>query len=108
MSWLASAPAAASGKAAALFLAEQGVTPLPPPSSARCGSAATSNDRLGDREDPLRRCGELAEAAQMVAWIVSPTHGFTSGFTFDLSGGRATYWQPRLKHPLRSSTGRLI
>jgi 2-dehydro-3-deoxy-L-rhamnonate dehydrogenase (NAD+) len=56
---------------------------------------------------PLRRCGELAEAV-MVAWIVSSARGFTSGFTFDLSGGHATYWQPRLKHPLRSSTGRLI
>jgi 3-oxoacyl-[acyl-carrier protein] reductase len=40
---------------------------------------------------PMRRCGELAEAAQMIAWIVSPACSFTTGFTFDLSGGRATY-----------------
>ena len=40
---------------------------------------------------PMRRCGELEEAAQMIAWIVSPACSFTSGFTFDLSGGRATY-----------------
>ena len=40
---------------------------------------------------PMRRCGELDEAAQMIAWIVSPACGFTTGFTFDLSGGRATY-----------------
>ena len=40
---------------------------------------------------PMRRCGELDEAAQMIAWIVSPACSFTSGFTFDLSGGRATY-----------------
>jgi 2-dehydro-3-deoxy-L-rhamnonate dehydrogenase (NAD+) len=40
---------------------------------------------------PMRRCGELAEAAQMMAWIVSPACSFTTGFTFDLSGGRATY-----------------
>jgi len=40
---------------------------------------------------PMRRVGELAEAAQMIAWIVSPACSFTTGFTFDLSGGRATY-----------------
>jgi 2-dehydro-3-deoxy-L-rhamnonate dehydrogenase (NAD+) len=57
---------------------------------------------------PLRRCGELAEAAQTIAWIVSPACSFTSGFTFDLIGGRATYQRPRLKRPLRSSTGRFI
>jgi 3-oxoacyl-[acyl-carrier protein] reductase len=40
---------------------------------------------------PMGRCGELEEAAQMIAWIVSPACSFTTGFTFDLSGGRATY-----------------
>jgi len=40
---------------------------------------------------PMRRCGELDEAAHMIAWIVSPACSFTTGFTFDLSGGRATY-----------------
>jgi 3-oxoacyl-[acyl-carrier protein] reductase len=40
---------------------------------------------------PMRRCGELSEAAAMIAWIVSPACSFTTGFTFDLSGGRATY-----------------
>jgi 3-oxoacyl-[acyl-carrier protein] reductase len=40
---------------------------------------------------PMKRVGELAEAAQMIAWIVSPACSFTTGFTFDLSGGRATY-----------------
>lgn len=40
---------------------------------------------------PMRRCGELEEAAAMIAWIVSPACSFTTGFTFDLSGGRATY-----------------
>ena len=40
---------------------------------------------------PMRRCGELEEAARMIAWIVSPACSFTTGFTFDLSGGRATY-----------------
>lgn len=40
---------------------------------------------------PMKRCGELDEAAEMIAWIVSPACSFTTGFTFDLSGGRATY-----------------
>jgi NAD(P)-dependent dehydrogenase (short-subunit alcohol dehydrogenase family) len=40
---------------------------------------------------PMKRCGELEEAAEMIAWIVSPACSFTTGFTFDLSGGRATY-----------------
>lgn len=40
---------------------------------------------------PMRRVGELTEAAQMIAWIVSPACSFTTGFTFDLTGGRATY-----------------
>jgi 2-dehydro-3-deoxy-L-rhamnonate dehydrogenase (NAD+) len=40
---------------------------------------------------PMRRCGTLEEAAAMIAWIVSPECSFTTGFTFDLSGGRATY-----------------
>jgi 3-oxoacyl-[acyl-carrier protein] reductase len=40
---------------------------------------------------PMRRCAELGEAAAMIAWIVSPACSFTTGFTFDLSGGRATY-----------------
>lgn len=40
---------------------------------------------------PMARCGELSEAAEMIAWIVSPACSFTTGFTFDLSGGRATY-----------------
>jgi 3-oxoacyl-[acyl-carrier protein] reductase len=39
----------------------------------------------------MRRLGELGEAAQLIGWIVSPACSFTTGFTFDLSGGRATY-----------------
>ena len=33
----------------------------------------------------------LQELANMVCFIVSPQNSFTTGFTFDLSGGRATY-----------------
>lgn len=40
---------------------------------------------------PMKRCGELEEAAEMISWIVSPACSFTTGFTFDLSGGRAVY-----------------
>jgi 3-oxoacyl-[acyl-carrier protein] reductase len=40
---------------------------------------------------PIKRCGTLEEAADLVAYIVSPQNSFTTGFTFDLSGGRATY-----------------
>ena len=40
---------------------------------------------------PMRRCGTLEEAANMAAYIVSPYNSFSTGFTFDLSGGRATY-----------------
>lgn len=40
---------------------------------------------------PMKRCGTLSELAALVAYIVSPDNSFITGFTFDLSGGRATY-----------------
>jgi len=40
---------------------------------------------------PAKRCGTLEELANLVSYIVSPMNSFTTGFTFDLSGGRATY-----------------
>lgn len=40
---------------------------------------------------PMKRLGHVEEAAAMVAWLVSEHCSFTTGFTFDLSGGRATY-----------------
>lgn len=40
---------------------------------------------------PMKRCGTLEEFADMAMFIVSPQNAFTTGFTFDLSGGRATY-----------------
>lgn len=40
---------------------------------------------------PMKRTGTLAEAAAMIDWIVSPECSFTTGFAFDMSGGRATY-----------------
>lgn len=40
---------------------------------------------------PMKRCGTLDEIAAMATFIVSPESSFTTGFTFDLTGGRATY-----------------
>jgi len=40
---------------------------------------------------PMKRCGTLEEAAGLAAYIVSPENSYTTAFTFDLSGGRATY-----------------
>jgi len=40
---------------------------------------------------PMARCGTRQEFADMATFIISPACSFTTGFTFDLSGGRATY-----------------
>jgi NAD(P)-dependent dehydrogenase (short-subunit alcohol dehydrogenase family) len=40
---------------------------------------------------PMHRCGLPEEFAALCAFIVSPEASFTTGFTFDLTGGRATY-----------------
>ncbi|HVX98616.1 MAG TPA: SDR family NAD(P)-dependent oxidoreductase [Pseudorhodoplanes sp.] len=40
---------------------------------------------------PMGRFLKIEEIAAMVAWIASPECSFTTGFTFDLSGGRADY-----------------
>jgi 2-dehydro-3-deoxy-L-rhamnonate dehydrogenase (NAD+) len=40
---------------------------------------------------PMGRFLRVEEIAAMVAWIAGPECSFTTGFTFDLSGGRATY-----------------
>lgn len=40
---------------------------------------------------PMKRCGTLDEVAHIATFIVSPGTSFTTGFTFDLTGGRATY-----------------
>lgn len=40
---------------------------------------------------PMKRTGTLEEVANLAAFIVSAENSFTTGFTFDLSGGRATY-----------------
>jgi 3-oxoacyl-[acyl-carrier protein] reductase len=40
---------------------------------------------------PMNRLGKTSEVADMAAWIISPACSFTTGFAFDLTGGRATY-----------------
>ena len=40
---------------------------------------------------PMGRFLKAEEIANMVAWIAGPECSFTTGFVFDLSGGRATY-----------------
>ncbi|MFN0305124.1 MAG: SDR family NAD(P)-dependent oxidoreductase [Burkholderiales bacterium] len=39
---------------------------------------------------PMGRFLTIPEIAALVAWIASPECTFTTGFTFDISGGRAT------------------
>ncbi len=40
---------------------------------------------------PMKRLGTVEEVANMASWIVSNEASFTTGFIFDISGGRATY-----------------
>jgi len=40
---------------------------------------------------PMKRCGTLDEIVSAIRFIVSPENSFTTGFCYDLSGGRATY-----------------
>ncbi|MFN0123915.1 MAG: SDR family NAD(P)-dependent oxidoreductase [Blastocatellia bacterium] len=40
---------------------------------------------------PMKRCGTLDEITHLATFIVSPGTSFTTGFTFDMTGGRATY-----------------
>ncbi|MDE1164731.1 MAG: SDR family NAD(P)-dependent oxidoreductase [Pseudomonas sp.] len=40
---------------------------------------------------PMGRFLQIEEIANMATWIAGPECSFTTGFVFDLSGGRATY-----------------
>lgn len=40
---------------------------------------------------PMGRLGEPNEVAEIIGFIASKACSFTTGFTFDISGGRATY-----------------
>ncbi len=55
--------------------------------------AALSNEQVKYMTDkiPMKRCGEMEEFAAMTEFIVSAKNSFSTGFTFDLTGGRAVY-----------------
>jgi 2-dehydro-3-deoxy-L-rhamnonate dehydrogenase (NAD+) len=40
---------------------------------------------------PMRRLGQAAEVAELVAWLASDRCTFSTGAVYDISGGRATY-----------------
>ena len=39
----------------------------------------------------MKRCGLISEIASLAAFIASKECSFTTGFTFDATGGRAVY-----------------
>jgi 2-dehydro-3-deoxy-L-rhamnonate dehydrogenase (NAD+) len=51
---------------------------------------AAQTERLVSRI-PMGRPGTLAEISNLVGYVLSPGCSFTTGFTYDLSGGRAVY-----------------
>lgn len=40
---------------------------------------------------PMKRVGQPAEVAELVAWLTSDKVSFSTGAVYDISGGRATY-----------------
>ena len=40
---------------------------------------------------PMKRCGTVEEFATLAVFIISAENGFTTGFCYDLTGGRAVY-----------------
>ncbi len=56
-------------------------------------NADTAPEQLKYMTDkiPMGRLGTVDEVAAIATWIVSPEASFSTGFVFDLSGGRATY-----------------
>lgn len=56
-------------------------------------NADTSPEQLKYMTDkiPMGRLGTVEEVAAFSSWIVSPEASFSTGFVFDISGGRATY-----------------
>ncbi len=56
-------------------------------------NADTSNEQLKYMKSkiPMGRIGTVEEVAEMIAFIVSKENSFSTGFIYDISGGRATY-----------------
>jgi 3-oxoacyl-[acyl-carrier protein] reductase len=75
--------------------AESGITVngLAPAVIQTAMNASTAPAQLARLKEkiPMKRLGTVEEVAAMACWIVSPEATFTTGFTYDLSGGRATY-----------------
>ena len=40
---------------------------------------------------PMKRVGQAAEVAELIAWLTSDRLSFSTGAVYDISGGRATY-----------------
>jgi len=40
---------------------------------------------------PMKRVGQAAEVAELIAWLASDKVSFSTGAVYDISGGRATY-----------------
>jgi NAD(P)-dependent dehydrogenase (short-subunit alcohol dehydrogenase family) len=56
-------------------------------------NANTAPEQLKYMTDkiPMKRLGTIEEVAAIATWIVSKESSFSTGFVFDISGGRATY-----------------
>lgn len=82
-------------KSLAKELAESGVTVnciAPTAIEGEFSAAMSEETRAGIlRKIPMNRFGRAEEVAELIAWVCSPECSFTTGFCFDLSGGRATY-----------------
>lgn len=61
---------------------------------ARASSVAAADPRSPSSfppRSPMKRCGTITEISELVAFVASKACSFTTGFTFDATGGRATY-----------------
>jgi len=55
------------------------------------GSAPEEERRLFRSRIPMSRMGRSDELAELVSWLPSGRCSFSTGATYDLSGGRAVY-----------------
>jgi len=55
------------------------------------GTMTEEHKRNMTAKIPMGRMVQVDEVAELTAWIASPACSFTTGFTFDITGGRATY-----------------
>ena len=82
-------------KALAKELADVGVTVncIAPAMTATDMLATLTEEHIRNMKAkiPMGRLVEADEVAELAAWIASPACSFTTGFVFDISGGRATY-----------------